>query len=224
MWMWIVILTLLLGGCHYQKSHGLEEKAIVPKVDKLVVFGFRSALSQGEAPDVVRSPLSGAVFMAEPVHPNVAHKMTNRLFNRLIKEQRYDLVSPAQARGVFSSLVASDLISSDIEVFRKIGKTFSADAVLTGHIFRWREREGTDYAVNRPASVAFDLYLIRPADGAFLWKGRFDKTQRSLTENLLDMNTFVRGGGKWMNAENLAAIGLDDLLGDLVRPEIGKKD
>jgi hypothetical protein len=57
--------------------------------------------------------------------------------------------------------------------------------------------------------VAFNLLLARPADGAILWRGRFDKTQQSLSENLFDMSTFLHGGGRWMTARKLALMGLD---------------
>jgi hypothetical protein len=107
---------------------------------------------------------------------------------------------------------------------QKIGLAFSAEAVLLGYVYRFREREGTDFAVNRAASVAFDLYLLQPIDGAILWKSRFDKTQQHLSQNILDMDTFMKGQGRWMTAERLAEIGLEDMLGGLLDAEKGKKD
>ena len=220
----IVIFMFIYSGCHFQRRHAPEEKAFLPDIGKMVVIGFRSAKSPGDEAGVVRSPLSGAVFMSEPVPEDVVTKMTNNLFNRLLEDKSYDLTSPGQARGVFSSLVSSDLALSEIEISRKIGNAFSANTVLIGYIYRWREREGADYAVNNPASVAFDLYLIRANDGAILWKGRFDKTQRSLSENILDMETFLNSGGRWMSAEKLAGFGLGELLEKLPKDESKRKD
>jgi hypothetical protein len=99
-----------------------------------------------------------------------------------------------------------------IRILQKVGKAFGCDAVLAGHIYRWQEREGTAIGVNRPASVAFDLHLVRPNDGAIIWRTRFDKTQRSLSENLLDAETFFQSGGRWLTAENLAILGLNKVL------------
>ena len=90
-----------------------------------------------------------------------------------------------------------------------------SDAVLVGYIYRWREREGTDYGVTRAASVSLDLHLIRPSNGAILWKGKFDKTQQSLSENLFDLGTFTESGGKWLTVDKLAAIGFDKMLKDM---------
>ena len=209
---WIIPLILLNTACYSQRASVPEEKASQPTIKKMVVVGFRPAKSPGDKPGMIRGLLSGAVFMAEPVTKDVADRMTANLFDRLLKDKSYDLISPGQAMGVFSSLVSSDSAPDEIEIFQKIGKAFSSDTVLIGYIYRWREREGTDYAIDRPASVAFDLYLIRSDDGAISWKGRFDKTQRSLMENILDMDTFLKGKGKWMTAETLMELGLADLL------------
>jgi hypothetical protein len=210
-------LVILFHGCHVNKSPFPGERAAAPKVEPLVVAGFKPAISEGEGPGVVRSPLSGAVYVSGPVPQEAIEGMTTILFSRLMDRGLHELISPAQSKGVYSNIVSSDMISTDLEVDQKIGNAFSAEAVLTGYIYRWTEREGTDYAVDRPASVAFDLYLIRSSDGAILWKGRFDKTQQSLTENLWDMDMFLKGGGKWMKAARMAEIGLDGLLGDLFK-------
>ncbi|MFH0845440.1 MAG: hypothetical protein V1930_08175 [Pseudomonadota bacterium] len=223
--LFLVLITFSLYlGCQYQKGWVVEEKPLAPKVKKVVVFGFRPALSQGESSNVIRTPISGTVSMAEPVPEMVVDKMTSTLFNKFLEDKNYDLISPAQARGVFLSLVTSDSTSSDLKMFQRLGRTFSADAVLTGYIYRWREREGTVYAVDRPAAVNFDLYLIRPDDGAILWKGRFEKAQLSLSENLLDMDTFIKGGGKWMSAEKLGELGLDNLLVELLKGKKGQTE
>ncbi|MCF8061049.1 MAG: hypothetical protein K9M82_00905 [Deltaproteobacteria bacterium] len=207
-----LMIACLSLACAADRARQARPHPFPGNLDRLVVFGFRSALERGTSPEVIRSPISGDAFTAEPVPGAPIEMMTDRLFQRVSRADRYDLVSPDQARGVYSSLVSSHSTMSEMEVLERIGKAFSADAVLAGYVYRWRERVGTDYAVKTPASVAFDLYLIRPEDGSLLWKGQFDMTQRSLSENLLDMDTFIEGGGKWMTAEQLAEMGLGRLL------------
>jgi hypothetical protein len=210
-----VCLILFCAGCYARYAKSPQEKPPLPEIKKVVVVGFRPALSPGDEPGVIRSPVSGAVFFGEPVPQHVADNLTTRLFNKLLKDKGYDLISPGQAKGVFSSLLSSDSVLGDTEIAQKIGQAFSADAVLVGYAFRWRDRQGTDYAVDLPASVAFGLYLISAQNGGVLWKGRFDKTQQSLSENLLDMETFLIGKGRWMKAQEMADHGLDGLLKNL---------
>ena len=217
LWCFTLVWFPMTWGCHFQMPCFYKAEPSIPSMKKMVVVGFQSAMSKGEEPGVVRDPLSGAVFMAEPVPRQVEQRMTDMLFDRLVAENRYELVSPGQAKGAFSSLVYSDqnVGMGPVEILQEVGKTFVADVVLSGYLYRWQERDGTDYGVNRPASVAFDLHLVRPSDGAILWKARFDKTQQSLSENLFDVVTFVRGGGRWMTAERLAKIGLQKLLAEM---------
>lgn len=221
---WFLPVVLLCGGCSLRMGDALKGEPLSPKVGKMVVVGFRPAMSQRDAPGMIRSPISGAIFMAEPVTQYVADRMTEHLFSTLLDDKGYDLISPNQAKGVFASLVSSGQNLEDIEIFQKIGQTFSADTVLIGYVYRWREREGTDYSVNRPASTAFDLYLIRSHDRAVLWKGRFDKTQRSLSENILDMETFIKGKGRWMTVDRLAELGLSNLMSKFPSSKTKKKD
>jgi hypothetical protein len=140
--------------------------------------------------------------------------LTDQLFEMMVATEQYQLISPDQARGVFSSILETNrnLEMDQLGVIKEIGAYFQADAVMAGTIYRWREREGNDYAVTEPASVAFDLHMVRPHDGAILWKGRFDKTQQSLSENLLDWDLFTKGKGRWLTAEKLAQYGLEMMM------------
>jgi hypothetical protein len=205
---------LLNGGCYKATSPSPGEDSSLRFVTKVVVVGFRAARSPGEKPEVILDPLTGAVFSAGPVSEAVVREMNESLFKQLVAQERYQLISPNQAKGVLSGIAGLDtsMKTGPLEILQKVGKRFGADAVLAGYIFRWREREGGDYAVKRPASVAFAIHLIRPGDGAIVWKGRFDKTQRSLSENIFDVGTFIDGGGKWMTAHRLAMLGLQKIV------------
>jgi hypothetical protein len=205
------LLVLSCAGPGANREEGITH---LPGVNKIVVIGFSPALSPGDPSNWTKDPITGAVFWAEPVPEGVATEMTEILFDKLIDGYGYSLVSPGQAHGAFSEILASDrgLKLGALGMVEEIGKSFDADGVLVGRIYRWREREGTDFAVSRPASVAFNLLLVRPSDGAILWKSRFDKTQQSLSENLFDMSTFLHGGGRWMTARKLALMGLDETM------------
>ena len=54
--------------------------------------------------------------------------------------------------------------------------------------------------------------MVRPSDGAILWKCTYEKTQQGLLENLLDFSTFMEGGGRWMKVEQLGMLGLKKML------------
>jgi probable phosphoglycerate mutase len=101
---------------------------------------------------------------------------------------------------------------------RAIAAALGAEAVLSGRIVRFRERDGRALAARGPASVEFVLTLRRTTDGALLWQGVYSQTQQALTENLAEAGTFIRGGGRWLTARELARLGVEDLVEQL---EIG---
>jgi hypothetical protein len=86
------------------------------------------------------------------------------------------------------------------------------DAVLTGVITRYDDRQGSALLVDQPASVAYEAYLISARDGEILWRARFDETQQPLLDNLLLVGRFLKGGGVWQTNDTLARIGLERVV------------
>jgi hypothetical protein len=88
------------------------------------------------------------------------------------------------------------------------------DAVVRGDVRVFEERIGTELAAKRPAHVVFGVELMRP-DGVALWQGQYAEQQQSLSENLWNLPGFVRAGGTWVRARELAEIGAAQLVDDL---------
>jgi len=211
-----LILTTI--GCQSgTKRPASSAPSSQPAITKVVVIGFRAAISEGNGPELIRNPITGTAFMSQPVSREVVGWLTQQLFERLLKEKKWRLVPPGQAEGVVGSIMKSDkqVGIGPLEMVQDTGKAFEADAVLIGQVYRWQERIGTDFGVERPASVAFDLSLISPSDGAILWRGNYDKTQQSLFENLFDYKTYFKSGGVWLTARKLADFGLDRLMAEM---------
>lgn len=95
-----------------------------------------------------------------------------------------------------------DCFSLEPEVLKRMGG--NADAVLLGRVFRYIERNGSDYAISSPASVAFDIRLICPSDGEVLFSFEYNETQQSLLQNLMTLDDFIDRGGRWITAEEMA--------------------
>ncbi len=221
---WILLafaaILLAMAGCR-PGGLGVDEKPILSGNEKIVVMGFRSALGEQEEPRTILDPLSGVVFSAEPVSGGVVEKMNKDLFDLLASRGGHELITPGQAAGAYLSVAdrKMDLTLLPAKMLQEVGKALNADLVLVGYVYRWRKRKGNDYGVDQAASVAFDLHLVRSLDGAVVWSETFDKTQISLAENLLDLWTFIKSGGRWMTAEKLASLGLKQLLDKMTQEE-----
>jgi len=221
----LIFFGLILNpGCRKQQVASVKTPRVL-SIKKVVAVGFLPAMTGKDKPGSFHNPLSGSMVTADPIPPDVIRTASNTLLERIVAEKNFELVSRGQAIGAYSSIIQSDknIGLPPIQVVQKMGEQFSAGAVLIGYIYRWREREGTDYGITRAASVSFDLHLIRSSNGAIMWKYKFDKTQQSLTENLFDLGTFKESGGKWLTVDKLAAIGFDKMLKDMPSGEGGTK-
>ena len=98
------------------------------------------------------------------------------------------------------------------------GKQLKADAVLAGTLYRFTQRVGGALSVETAASVGFGVHLIRVADGRLIWSRQFDETQKSLSENLFKLGTFVERGGAWLTAQELSRFGLKSIMEDFPSP------
>lgn len=81
-------------------------------------------------------------------------------------------------------------------------------------IYRFQERKGGNFAVERPASVAFHMHLMK--DGVLGRVFPYSEEQKALTQNILTMGKFLKRGAKWVTADELAEEGINAGLDDLV--------
>lgn len=93
-----------------------------------------------------------------------------------------------------------------------VGRLLRADAVLRGEVKVFDERIGTELAAKRPAHVIFATELVRLTDGISVWQAEYAEQQQSLSENLWNLPGFVRAGGTWVRAGELAQLGATQMV------------
>lgn len=94
-----------------------------------------------------------------------------------------------------------------LHLAREAGRQLHYDAVLITSVERYQTRDGSEYAVITPASVAFSLKLLAVESGQVIWRADFDQTQQPLFENILKTRS-TGSGFRWLTAEELASAGL----------------
>ena len=211
----IFILAIMVSGC-MAKDRSRAAHSMPPiDSDKIVFLGFKSALLPGQEPTYFNNPMTGGSVRSEPVSQSLADIMSDKIYDQLVNSKDYEFINLREIKGLTDPALFEKSSNDSIKIIQSIGKAVSADVALSGYLYRMHDREGTEYSVENPASVAFDLYLISVKDGSILWKGSFDKTQKSLSENLLEFKEFLKFKGKWVDADTLAEIGLKELLDNM---------
>ncbi len=213
----LFLASLFLCSCSLTREARQEGKRR-DVISSIAVTGFSFLEGLSETSES-KGSAGSAVGGGDASDPQLRDMLSDMLFERMVALGGYVLYSPYQASAARAALLSTDraLRMNQHNLSIEIGKRLEAEALLTGTLLRWRERQGKEYAVESPASVAFDLQLISVKDGELIWRGRFDKTQRSLSEDLFDLGTFIRARGRWMTARELALSGMDGLLSEMVR-------
>ncbi|QJA05909.1 hypothetical protein FVE67_03460 [Thermosulfurimonas marina] len=150
------------------------------------------------------------------IAPEAPEVLDNLLREMLSGRPGFRFVSREEYQALREEFLAQTERPTLVEWARFLGKRLSVEALLYARVFRYQERWGRGYAVERPASVAFALVLFEARSGRILWKAWFDETQQPLSENLFKIRLY--GGVRWLTARELAQRGLRQLLKDFPYP------
>lgn len=210
------VVLFLAGGCAGPGKE-VPERDAPPPVRTIAMVPFQK-VSGGDPMDPrVRCPLYGRMFPAEiPAGPE---GIVETLFREKLASLPGRILLPRDEVTAALNRICQEFAGGDaLKNLAKLGETLGVDGVFFGFVYRFRERVGSPYSVEQPASVAFSVHLYHVASKEIAWSGVFDKTQTSLMENLLDAKTFFGSRGKWMTAEQLAAEGVRQVIGSFPPP------
>lgn len=117
------------------------------------------------------------------------------------------------AENIISTEFGGSLAEHGIPYTTEEGQTVYLNVL----IYRFQERQGGNFSVVRPASVGFHVHLFE--GGRLVDVFVFDETQQPLSDNVFRFFTFLKRGGRWITAGELAREGvhkaIDALSGNL---------
>jgi len=209
----VSFLLIIINSCHHREDMGVPVPEGKGVFTRIAVVPFQQIAPDDVRGDAVRCPLCGMIFNASGSSGN-PEKIIESLFIKKLdqKNRKFNVVAGDRVAGIYRRIATESLKAPLRQVVRDVGSELGVEGVIVGYVYRFRERKGASYSVEQPASVAFELHLVRVEDGAVVWRGHFDKTQSSLMENLLQLTSFYRERGRWVTAEELAEEGMEQVL------------
>jgi len=212
-----LIYFLFFSSCQSFKPHSgiVVLQSFHPdtiSIRNIAVLPFRDGSLNPPENGTVICHLTGQTFKGGKVEPDSGRNVASLFYHVLLNNKVITLISETDVNLMYDTIDKNLLDAYDILLGRSFGESLKVDAVLMGVVLRYEERDGTSWAVNRPASAAFTAVLVDVKSGNILWKIRFDKTQEALSENVLNIKNFLRGGGSWQTVEQLLSIGIEDAL------------
>jgi hypothetical protein len=157
-------------------------------------------------------PICKGVVQKGEISPGSQNTLTRLLLQKMEPLGTFKILPLEKVEEAFSQIERRQFELKPMRSYIQLGKTLDMDFIFIGILFRFEERIGSHIGAEKPASVAFDVHLIRLRDEKMVWTGKFDETQRPLSENLLRMGSFVRRKASWLTAEELSSVGMDEML------------
>lgn len=201
----ILGLILVLTGCA-ETWVKTEQPGSLNGINTILVLTFDDVTAAHGEKGMIKCPLCGNYFEAGPVPPDTTDRLTLTTVDLLRKET--DIAVSVQDRTIDTGTGSMP----ERRLLARAGEEASVDAVLTGYIYRYEERSGSELAVKNPASVALSIHLIRVVDGIDIWSGHIDETQQTLAEDLFKASDFIRRKGRWVSADEMAENGLQTIF------------
>lgn len=191
----VLLVALLFVGCAEKNVSQVPDEEISP-VSCVIVLPTRVPFEHAGGKTKEAEDLrTGALFLQSVIEKELRRSSVIRVIDPLqLRNQKYSL-----SGGTFP-------------ILREIGIQENCEAVLLSNLTRFKKRQGGEYAVDEPASAAFDLKLVETKTAKTLWTSSFNETQESLMSNLFSFNKARKRGFKWITAKELVARGARERL------------
>jgi hypothetical protein len=179
---------------------------------RLAILPFFVERIENPARGAVICPLCKGIYQYGEIVPGAQNILTRLSYTKIEDLGRFSIIRLEKVEEVLSPSVKRQFEEKPIPSANGIGKELNADFIGVGYLFRFEERIGSSVGAEKPASVGFDVHFFRIRDGKMLWIGKFNETQRPLSENLLKIGSFLRRKASWLTAEELSSVGMDEML------------
>jgi hypothetical protein len=204
MWKWVPLLFLLAAcGSSNLNSRSTASDLDTRKIRRIAIFPLEALSGR----DRNRVPFTGTTENSGPA------TISRQLYSTMSQLSEWQIVSDREVREMEAVVPPG----SPEARARRLGQLVYADAVISGRLLRFHEREGESLGAMNPASVAFVLEVWDVKRGDTIWTARFDETQKSLSEDLLNLGQVASRGVRWLRAEELSLEGVKKAVGQLHR-------
>ena len=189
-----------------KKAEGLKSPV------RMAVISFQPLIPAEDQGNTVICPLCGVGYSSGKILKGSENTVEEVFVDKLHELKEIELIPADKVQSVYKRIANESLNEPLLNIFKKVGRELGADVLIVGYVYRYTERDGYNYSAKHPASVFFEIHLIKTIDGSIIWRGIFDKTQKSLMEDVFQISSFFKGGGKWMTARQLTEQGVNKIF------------
>lgn len=180
-------------------------------IQKIAVMPFLIGKRPEDVQEMISCPIDRLCADQNELMENAGNILT-QIVQKTVEDKFGDRTVPqADVKEAYEKFVAVDSKSTPRLLAQKLGEALGTDFVMLGNVWRYRERDSRAFDTPSGASVAFNIVLLKVETGQKFWKATFDKTQRTLTDNLFSKGS-VKPVVKWLSANELARLGVQEVF------------
>ncbi|MDR0826940.1 MAG: hypothetical protein LBN33_03555 [Desulfovibrio sp.] len=209
----------LLFACLLLTAALLAAACGAPKQPPLPLGSLKLGLASFTQPAVASDMLAG--YQPEGT-PKIDAKDLNELdsiFNQVLsKESKHSFTgreSSDHCRRTVGAQEGRSNTQAALRTWSAVGRCMGVDLLVVPQALEFRQRDGGSFGVVSPARVVMDTFIIDTRNEALISRSRFDETQSNLSSNLLDTGKFLKRGGQWISAQELAREGMEKAVKEL---------
>jgi len=199
----LLLSVFLLPACT-TKEVNIKTFAEIPPFKRVAVLPFDVTECQTCVDSFPTCRPQGDRIVCGKINSNIGYELALSLAREIAIYGKYDVVEPQAAARVMPYVGQVPM--------KEIGLRLGVDVLVFGTVRRFQERIGGPMTAKKPASVYFEVSMIDARSGQTVWYAVFDRTQKSLSDDITNIRNFVRGGGKWLTAREFAEIGIAETI------------
>lgn len=213
----LINLICLPGAAFYAQAETSNNEAALKRIFQatgrvLILPPFDMCAISGENATVI-GPLTDKVFLTSEIAPEASDYLfpiLNQSFNELDRVQVVPF-KPSEATSTIGVGPVTGNRTQRLAQLQQLGRENLADVVMCIYLYVFQERIGKDYGVERPAKISFELNMVGVESGGIVWRTDVSETQQALNENLLQIGKFLKRGGRWITAREMAANAIENI-------------
>jgi len=209
---WIVLVLLVDGHAPCRVVAQPQTPPVGARVERIGVMPFLKGKPGPDAGETLNCPICELYFSKERISSDADQILTRYVQEALENRLGEKVIPLEQTMEVYGRISKDEARDTPRTLARRLGETLGANLVITGTVWRFRDRVPGAVEGDSGASVSFNVYLIDVATGRRLWKAKFDETQRPLSENILGAKRLLKRGAKWLSAKELAHYGVKEIF------------
>ena len=151
-----------------------------------------------------------------PLAPGATDAITAELYSQAALAGGWQVVPLDDVTQALQNLPPSTPADLETNAFA-LGRLVAADGVLFGTVERYEERVGIEDSDAKPAAVTFSLKFMDMTTKQVVWTSKYSKTQKGFAQSLTNLVNFVQKEGRWIHAQEVAEVGVEQSVADLHR-------